>query len=86
MSLSFYRWRDNDYYLADLVVFIDGEQHVLGTYKLARTAGELRWRMYFTPTGGEQTLIGQARSLAEAKKGANANAARRVYAFGSVPR
>lgn len=79
-KLSFYRWRDNDYYLADLVVFVDGEQQVLGTYKLVKkTCGELRWSIYFTPTDGEEVQIGQARTLAKAKAGAVADAGRRTY-------
>ena len=86
-KLDFYRWRDNDYYLADLVVFVDGAHQVLGTYKLARKAyGEPRWSIYFTPADGEETRIGTARTLDKAKAGAKADAGRRSHAAAEAAR
>lgn len=78
-KLDFYRWRNNDYYLADLVVFVDGEQQVLGTYKLAKASGELRWTINFTPADGDEVQIGMARTLDKAKAGAKADAGRRTH-------
>lgn len=82
MNLSFYRWRDNDYYLADLVTTVDGEQHVLGTYKLIKTPElALKWHIAFTEYGddAQEQIIGGGWTLAEVKKGASADAARRAY-------
>ena len=82
MKLDFYRFRDEKHYTADLVVFIDGEQRVIGTYRVRKTPDlTLKWHISFAEGDDPETVIGGAWTLAEAKKGASANAARRVHAL-----
>lgn len=79
-QISFYRF--NKVTTADLVVFVNGDQVVLGTYRLRKIPGMvLTWSVTFSEGDGPEKIVSGGWTVVEAKKNAQSEADRRVWDY-----